>query len=87
MEYVVEAASFSLREFLLGLVERLELARVWLYGGRHQHDAASFGENLKFVAIVHVELPAHVLGERNGEFAAAHSRPGHVVLLVLLAPA
>src|ERR1700730_5409455 len=55
MKYVVEAAGFARREFLLRLVKRFELARQRFFGHRRQHDPTALGCHLELVTVMHVE--------------------------------
>src|SRR5690242_4595559 len=83
MKDVVEAARFSLREFLFRLVKRLEFAGQWFFGHWRQHNPTALARHFKLVAVMHIQLLPDVVGEHDGQFATAHRRLGHVILLVL----
>jgi hypothetical protein len=52
MKDVVDAAGFSLREFLFRLVKRLELAEQWVFGHRRQHNPTTLARHFKLVAVM-----------------------------------
>jgi hypothetical protein len=82
MKDVVEAAGFSLRKFLLPLVERFDLARLWFFGHPRQHNPTVIARHFKLLPIAHISLRKNFSGERNSQFPAAHRGLGHIILLV-----